>query len=144
MDPENTFFRFWYARALAFNGQLEQAAAVIESDLKDAGQNLWAWLGRLFLFALRGETARVSEPITEERRKLLLWDETFSLLMAECLASIDEKEEALNWLENSASRGLLNYPFLSQYDRFLENLRGEPRFRRLMAQARNQSELIEV
>ncbi len=144
MDPENAFSRFMYARALAFNGQVEEAVAVIEADPRDAEQDLWAWWGALFRSALRGERERVVEPASEERRMQLLWDDTNSLLMAECLALVSKKEEALNWLENSVRRGVFNYPFLSQYDRFLESLRGEPRFQQLMEQVRKRWERIEV
>jgi len=35
----------------------------------------------------------------------------------------------LDWLENAVRLGFINYPFLNQYDSFLENVRGEERFK---------------
>jgi hypothetical protein len=42
------------------------------------------------------------------------------------------KDKAFAWLENAVDRGFINYPFISEYDPFLEKIRGEPRFKKLM------------
>jgi hypothetical protein len=52
--------------------------------------------------------------------------------IADFYALIDEKEESLKWLERAVEWGLINYPFLSEIDPFLENIRGEERFMKLM------------
>ena len=52
--------------------------------------------------------------------------------------------EALDWLENAVNRGFLNYPFLSEYDPFLENIRGERRFKDLMERVKHEWENIDV
>ena len=67
--------------------------------------------------------------LTRELVEACKWDEVLSWILAEGYALIDEKEEALAWLERATSRGFINYPFLSQYDPLLEKLRGEHRLR---------------
>jgi len=47
-------------------------------------------------------------------------------------ALLNENNNALDWLENAVRLGFINYPFLNQYDSFLENVRGEKRFKMLM------------
>ncbi len=71
-------------------------------------------------------------------------DETFSWVLSECYSLLEEKEEALDWLENAANLGFINYPFLSKVDPYLENLRGEDRFKRLMEKVKNEWEHFEV
>ena len=76
-----------------------------------------------------------------------LWAEkdfSYSLSIAECYSLINKKNEALNWLENTVDRGFINYPFLNEYDPFLENIRGEKRFKKLMERVKNEWENFEV
>ena len=54
------------------------------------------------------------------------------------------KVEALDWLENAVDRGFVNYPFISEYDPFLKNIRGEPRFKKLMERVKHEWENFEV
>jgi disulfide oxidoreductase YuzD len=63
--------------------------------------------------------------------------------MADCFSLPGEKERALDWLENPAQRGFVNYPFLKEYDPFLANIRGEPRFKKLMERVKYEWEHFE-
>jgi hypothetical protein len=79
--------------------------------------------------------------------KFILWakkDAQYSLWLAEAYAKIDYKEDALNWLENSVNHGFTNYPFLNEYDPFLERIRGEERFKKLMERVKYEWENFEV
>jgi hypothetical protein len=64
--------------------------------------------------------------------------------MAEGYALIGEKDEAINWLEEGMKWGFINYPFLNEIDPFLENIRGEPRFKKLMERVKHEWENFEV
>ncbi len=48
------------------------------------------------------------------------------------LASLGEKDEALDFLSNAIDRGFINYPLIANKDPFLQNIRGEPGFKKLM------------
>jgi len=63
--------------------------------------------------------------------------------VADYLSLAVAKEEALDWLENAVHRGFINYPFL-QCDPFLDNIRGEERFMKLMEWAKYEWEHFEV
>ncbi|MCK4289226.1 MAG: hypothetical protein KAW86_08480 [Bacteroidales bacterium] len=41
-------------------------------------------------------------------------------------------KEALDWLENSIYKGVINYPFFSYYLHWFENICKEERFKKLM------------
>ena len=64
--------------------------------------------------------------------------------MAGCFALIDEKEKAIDWLDNAMHRGFINYPFLVRLDPFLETLREEAAFDQLMDQIKQRCEAFEV
>ena len=53
-------------------------------------------------------------------------------------------QQLLDWLENAADREFLNYPFLNEYDPFLDNVRGEELFKTLMDRVREEWESIAV
>ena len=57
---------------------------------------------------------------------------------------LDQKESALQWLENAINRGFINYPFMNEIDPFLENIRGEKRFKELMERVKYEWENFEV
>lgn len=54
-----------------------------------------------------------------------------------------DKEEALDWIENSIARGNFNYPFMNEYDPFLVNLHNEERFKNLMQRIKREWENYE-
>jgi hypothetical protein len=56
---------------------------------------------------------------------------------------LDARDEALEWLENAINKGFINYPEL-EGDRYLDNLRGEERFKRLMERVKAEWEHFEV
>jgi non-specific serine/threonine protein kinase len=60
------------------------------------------------------------------------------------LSLLDEKKEALDWLENAVDRGFLNYPMMAERDPFLANIRGEERFKKLMERVKSEWERFEV
>ena len=65
-------------------------------------------------------------------------------VQTQAYALLGEKEKALNWLENTIECGFINYPFLSDIDPFLENIRRENRFKKIMKRVKNEWENFEV
>ena len=74
---------------------------------------------------------------------LMSRDEQHAWWMASNYALIGEKELAMDWLQISINLGNFNYPFLNEYDPFLENLRGEERFRKMMTEVKARWEAFE-
>ena len=72
------------------------------------------------------------------------WDWQYSWEVASGYAMLGETEEALRWLRNAVDRRIINYPFLNEYDPFLQNLRGEEAFQKLMKHVRERWESFDV
>ena len=58
-------------------------------------------------------------------------------------ALVNERDAAIDFFERAVEFGFINLPWLSEYEPFLANLRGEPRFVRLMERVRRAWEAFE-
>jgi hypothetical protein len=66
-----------------------------------------------------------------------LWTDADSpCFAASWFAQVGDCEYALEWLERLVDRGSFNYAMLAQGDPLLENVRGDPRFDRLLDRIR--------
>jgi non-specific serine/threonine protein kinase len=144
MDRTNPWARCWYAFLHAHNHSFDNAEKYIDLLTGDSPQNIWAQLGSFLKHASRGDKTNALASVTEELRTATRWNEFYPLLMADCYAMIEEKEEAINWLEEASKWGCINYPFLNEHDPFLENIRGEERFAKLLARVKREWETFEV
>jgi hypothetical protein len=68
----------------------------------------------------------------------------FTVMMPDYYSLIHENELAFKYLDNAEIRGFINYPWLSEIDPFLENIRGEERFKKLMERVKYEWENFEV
>jgi len=144
MDPETPFFRFGYALALANNGRLGEVDELLDGWVKSDPQSFFDSAAVFLRYALRGESTKAVQAVTPELGSAALWDEQYSWWMAACYSLIGKAEEALGWLENAVERGWICYPFLSEHDSFLENIRDEERFKQLMKRVKHDWENFEV
>ena len=71
-------------------------------------------------------------------------DPEWPLWAAGYYSLINEKEEAFKLLDHTIDRGLINYPLLSEIDPFIENIRGEERFKKLMERVKHEWENFEI
>ena len=53
---------------------------------------------------------------------------------------LEEKEEALKWLENAVNRDFINYPLLNEQDVLMKNIREEKSFKTLMKRVKYELE----
>ena len=144
MDTENPVFRWVYGWILAYNQRLKDAYSLFDQNVTDTPQYFFTRLGLFFKYALQGKKTKALQSVTPELQITAKRDSVYSWIIATCYALLDEKEKALDWLENAANRGFINYPFLSEYDPFLENIRGEERFKQLMERVKYEWEHFEV
>ena len=80
----------------------------------------------------------------DETKEYVWADPELCWLGAGFYSLLDDKEEALRWLEHAIDRGWINYPLFAETDPFLENIRGEERFQQLMARVKYEWEHFEV
>jgi serine/threonine protein kinase len=142
-DPTSPIGQSLYSWALASIGKQTEALAVI--DLTDSGhaQNTQIAFSRLMKCAFQKDKEGAARIMTLEFQKTCRRDFEWSYHIASRLSLLGTREEALDWLENAVNRGFINYPFL-QCDPFLDNIRGEERFKKLMEHAKYEWEHFEV
>jgi len=144
LESSIPIFRYWYAKALAYNGQIEEAYSLLTLVEEDTPGNIFAWLGTFFRYAHQGNKTKALESVTEEFKTTAREDEIYPIWMAESYSLIDEKKEAIDWIEHVVDFGFINYHFLNEYDPFLDDIRSEPRFKKLMERVNYLSEHFEV
>jgi eukaryotic-like serine/threonine-protein kinase len=131
-DPESPVNQYSYALTLAYNKAFDEAFSIIDQCAKADPDNAVSKQGLLLKYGLQKDKERAFQLMTSDFRKTCQRDLEWSYNIARAFALLDEKKEALDWLENAVNRGYINYPFTDKIDRFLANLRGEERFKKLM------------
>jgi TolB-like protein len=144
IDPTNPTPRMVHALMLAANGGREEAVTRLDAVAQDTPLMAWTRLAPAMACALRGDRVGLLRLMTPELRAAAMWDDIFSWWTADCFALVDEREAALDFLERAVDFGVINYPFLAQHEPFLANIRGEPRFARLMERVRRAWDAFEA
>jgi serine/threonine protein kinase/tetratricopeptide (TPR) repeat protein len=143
MEPENPGSIWCCALMLASQHRVEDAISFIDNNVDTTSKHFFLRVSIFLKKALLGEND-VSELLTDEFITTAKRDFQYSSVFADIYALLGHKKEALDWLENAVNRGFINYPFLSEYDPFLENVRGEDRFKKLMERVKHEWENFEV
>lgn len=144
MDSQNPLLGMNYVYMLLHNQKPDKAKAIIEKFVKKDSRNVCIEMSQFLMHSFLSEKEAANAAVSENLKSTARKDDFFSLIMADCYAMIDEKDEALEWLEHGVNYDWINYPFLNEYDPFLENIRGEERFKKLMKRVRKEWENFEV
>ena len=143
MDPIG-MFRTTHALMLAHARRVDEAASLLDVEYDEPVTDEWAALGIVLKYALEGNKEKTLASVTEELARDAKTDMLYSWLLAEFISLVDEKDQALDWLEIAAAGGFINYPFLSEFDPLLDNIRREKRFKQLMEKVKYEWEHLEV
>jgi non-specific serine/threonine protein kinase len=144
MDPESMMAKWYYAQVLAWNKRLDEAYEVMNQLAKSAPMHSLGTSISFLKYALQGNKDEAVRAFPESAQKIAWSDFHAPWMVAECFALIDEREEAIRWLEHAVDRGWCNFPLFSDIDPFLANIRGEPRFKKLMERVKYEWEHFEV
>jgi predicted Zn-dependent protease len=136
IDPANPTPRMMHALMLAANGRREEGVAMLDAVAGDTSAMAWARLAPAMACALRGERDELMRIMTPELRAAAEWDEIFAWWAGDCFALVNEADAAIDFIERAVEFGVINAPWLWQYEPFLASLRSEPRFGRLMEEVR--------
>lgn len=144
MYPESAYSKWSYALILTYKKMYEEAFAIIDKSAKSDPDNVLTKLGLLLKYGVQREKEKAVQEMTPDFKKTCQRTYSFAHHLAGVFALLNEKEEALKWLEIAVNRGFINYPLLAEKDPFLEHLRGEPRFKKLMEHVKHEWENVEV
>jgi tetratricopeptide (TPR) repeat protein len=144
MESQSQFSGLFYAITLAYLNEMPKAFSIFKIITQDDPKDFFALMASFYTFALKKDEQKMRDSIGEKILEYCESDEVYSLWLAEGFSLIDDKKEAMRWLENSVDKGLICYPFLNEYDPFLESIRGEPRFKKLMERVKNEWENFEA
>jgi hypothetical protein len=142
-NPDFMGYRWLYILVNTYLFRVKDAFSVIDEMEKEIPNNPHTKLFRLLKFALQGKKSKL-ETIDSDLEKWARKDLSYAYLIAECFSLVNEKEKAYDWLEKGTRLGGMNYPFLNEYDPFLENIRSEPRFKKLMERVKHEWENFKV
>jgi TolB-like protein len=142
--PEAGMWKLWKALALMYNNLTTEAYDFLCETVKEPGQESIDSLLIFLKYALKGDKEKMSSLLTPDFVKAMQFDCQYSWHLAAFCAYFGENENSLKWLDNAVSRGFINYPMLSQYDKLLDNVRGEERFKKLMERVKYEWENFEV
>ena len=142
-DSTNPVAQINYSVMLAYNGKRDEALAVIDRMGTTSAANMVTVMSLLLKYALLEDKESALRVLTPEAQKTCRRDWEMSYWVANMLSLVGAKEEALDWLENAINRGYINYP-LFRCDPFLDNIRGEERFEKIMEHAKYEWEHFEV
>jgi len=145
LAPELPNMKQVFSQILAFNNQLEEAYALCDDLFKKYPTNIFAQVQQCYKFALQGNKEKALQAMSGGVKEKARYNNPYNAwVMAECDALIGEKDEAITSLEYAVNLGAVNYPWYNETDPFLENIRGEERFKKLMERVKHEWENFEV
>ncbi len=140
---EDFLLRWGYSWLLALNRRHDEAWLMLDQLDKDMPGYPPVELLLKLKHAVQDEKPAAFEWKNPELKVWAWRDFMYSYFVVQCYALIDEKKEALDWLEHSIDLGMINYPFMKEYDPFLASIRGEERFQKLMERVKYEWEHFE-
>jgi non-specific serine/threonine protein kinase len=144
IEPQNPFALFFSSLFLAYCKHFKEARILVDENVQADSNDVATLMSLLVKFAVEVETARIEQIVTGGFAKTAQRDPQLSYFVAGLHAFAGMRDAALDWLANAVNRGFINYPFINEHDPFLENIRGEERFKKLMKQVKYEWENFEV
>jgi len=138
LDPVTPVWRANFVMALAYDGRLDEAESLTEGLKVEPGSDVGTWWMGILRAAWREDRAEVIRLANGPYQQTARWDSEIPWVLATTHAAVGLKEEALLWLDRTIEQGMINYPFLSEHDRYLDSIRNDVRFDRLMERTRRQ------
>ena len=144
LSPGNTANQFFKALMLLYNDQADEAYDFIDEVVDESIMNTYTWLALFIKYTITKDKEKVASLLQKpEIVAQMQIDLQNSFLIATFCSYLNEREEALNWLENAVNRGFINY-LLYEHDKLLSNVREEKRFKKLMERVKYEWENFEV
>jgi TolB-like protein len=144
MNPESEMNKFWKSLVLFYNNRADEAYKFINKYINEPARDSWTHLSIFLKYVIKGEKDKLLQTMNPDFVRIHQLDPQSSCLISALYSFLGEKEESLKWLEISVGGGFTNYPFINEFDPFLETIRGDERFRKLMQRVKQIWESYEV
>jgi len=144
LTPESPMHQFFKALILLYNDRADEAYDFINEVVDESSTNIWTLVTLFIKHSIKRDKDKIASLLTPEFVAQIQIDLQHSYHIATIYSYLEEKEQALKWLENAVNQGFINYPLLAETDPFLENIRSEERFKKLMERVKYQWENFEV
>jgi TolB-like protein len=144
LTPESPMHQFFKALILLYNDRADEAFDFIEEVVDESGMNNWTWMTLFIKYAIKRDKDKIASLLTQEFLLQTQIDLQNSFHIATFYSYVEDKEEALKWLENAVNRGFINYPLINEQDILLENIRGEEVFKSLMKRVKQEWENYKI
>jgi serine/threonine protein kinase len=144
MDPESPYARWAYACCLAWAKATDKACEIFGKIVEDIPDSIFGQFASLLINALRGRIDEALKVITPELNAIAKTQWQMPWMMAAIYSLMGRTGESLDWLEYAVTHGFINYPFLAEKEPFLENVRGEERFKEIMKRTKIEWENFDV
>jgi len=144
MEPSNPLAAWYVAFYMALNNNIKEAYSFIDNTRQKNPNNLFSVNMLLLKYSLQKKKMEALGLLTDEIKQFTWDDYILPWYFTDCYALIDEREQSIKWLERAVEWGFINYPYLSEIDPYLENIRGEERFKKLMERVKYEWENFEV
>lgn len=132
LEPENPILALGYGQALAMAGRHREAEAVLDRLIAAHGEGFFALVAAFLVAGLEGNRERIRSMLTDEVREAGSADPQIAWTLAQGLALVGEKDEAIALLEAGARHGLTNRALLAEHDPLLGPIRRDPAFAALI------------
>ncbi len=139
MDPDNPALGFVLGQALTMAGETTRALDILDELARTTSGSYFGSLGTAYGCALREDRAGVLEAVTPEVKKSSRGPQ-YAWHVAQIFALVDEKKEALDWVETAVAQGFTNHELLGELDPLLHNVRSEPRLAEIVETARSRQQ----
>jgi serine/threonine protein kinase len=144
-DPGSMIARYVCALVLAANRRFAEAHSILDRWRSETPEHPYLVALTSWVYAFEGRHTESAGLLAgflanDDLRELMRSDSSGLVLGAEIHALNGDTDEALEWLEHGLANGVINYPYLSTIDPWLNNLRRDPRFDDLMSRVRREWE----
>jgi tetratricopeptide (TPR) repeat protein len=144
MEPDLTWGPCMSAHILAWQKNYDRAFGLADELALRWPDDIIARWALSMKYALQGERKKALDAFSEKTKEFFWNDPEVPWWGASLFALLDEKGEALRWLEHAVDRGWINYPLFAERNPFFANIRGEERFKKLMERIKPEWERFEV
>jgi adenylate cyclase len=144
LDRDNLMSIWFYGLTLAINNKVKEATRLLDSSIKTSPDEFFSKVSKAFRHAINNDKQKALQSITEDIKKAAEMDHKIAWILADIYSLIGENSKAIDSLERASKDIFINYPWFAKHDPFLQNIRGEERFKKLMEKVKYKWENFEV